>query len=245
MSNDHNRDSDHANDNGEHERLGGKQVASASAGGALTSLAALSAALNKIDVAAIAGRSGLPLLQFRSRENNGTWSYGQRRTIPENGSRWAVNPLTFVWGYVCFGPDKTKPPLGERLVSVSQPKPEVADLPDTGFPWSEQWGVHMKCLDGPDGGVEVFFKTTTDGGIQAVAGLIEATRNQINGGQHDGKVAPVVQLEKDSYQHGQYGRVWTPVLTIVDWMPLDGPAPTPAPVSPPPPTEQPRRRRVA
>jgi hypothetical protein len=74
--------------------------------------------------------------------------------------------------------------------------------------------------------------------------LIDAVRDRLNSGQHDGKVAPVVQLEKDSYQHGQYGRVWTPVLTIVDWMPLDGPAPAPAPTSPPPP-EQPRRRRVA
>ena len=66
----------------------------------------------------------------------------------------------------------------------------------------------------------MIYKPTTVGGIQAVAGLIEAVRDRLNGGQHDGKVAPIVQLEKDSYQHRQYGRVWTPVLTIVDWMPL-------------------------
>ena len=53
-----------------------------------------------------------------------------------------------------------------------------------------------------------------------------------------------MQLEKDSYPHQQYGKIWIPVLTIVDWMPLDGPAPAPEPASPPP-AEQPRRRRVA
>ena len=37
-----------------------------------------------------------------------------------------------------------------------------------------------------------------------------------------------MQLEKDSYPHPQYGKIWTPMLTIVDWMPLDGPAPAPA-----------------
>ena len=46
----------------------------------------------------------------------------------------------------------------------------------------------MKCLDGTDAGTEVIYKPTTDGGIQAVAGLIEAVRDRLNGGQHDGKV---------------------------------------------------------
>ena len=32
------------------------------------------------------------------------------------------------------------------------------------------------------------FKTNTVGGIQAIAGLIEAVRDRLNGGQHDGKV---------------------------------------------------------
>ena len=102
----------------------------------------------------------------------------------------------------------------------------------------------MKCLDGTDAGVEVTFKASTVGGTQAVAGLVELVRDRLNSGQHDGKIAPIVLLEKDSYQHSEHGRVWIPVLNTVDWMSLDGPAPTPEP-APQPPTEQPRRRRVA
>ena len=79
------------------------------------------------------------------------------------------------------------------------------------------------------------YKSTTVGGIKAVAGLIDAVRDRLNAGQHDGKVSPIARLEKDSYQHAQHGKVWTPLLTIVDWMPLSGPAPTPKPAS--------RRRR--
>ena len=108
----------------------------------------------------------------------------------------------------------------------------------------------MKCLDGTDAGVEVTFKASTVGGLQAVAGLGELVRDRLNSGQHDGKIVPIALLEKDSYPNSQYGKVWIPILTIVDWMRLDGPVPTPAPAptspSPsPPPTEQPRRRRVA
>src|SRR5262249_34972614 len=139
MSNDHDhdRDRDHANDNGEHERPGSKQVAPAPAGGALTSIAALQTALANVNTAAIIGRTGLPMLLFKSREDSGTWGFGQKRTIPEPGSRWAVNPLTFKYGFICFG-DNNKV-LGERLVPISQPKPVITELPDMGFPWQEEW----------------------------------------------------------------------------------------------------------
>jgi len=237
---DHDRASDHANDNGKHERPEGKQVAPAPAGGALTSLAALQTALANVNTAAIIGRAGLPMLLFKSREDSGTWGFGQRRTIPEEGSRWAVNPLTFKYGYICFNGNKV---VDERLVPVSQPKPVITELPDTGFPWQEEWAVNLKCISGADAGVEVIFKANTDGGIKAIVLLVDLVRDRINSGQHDDKIVPIVLLEKDSYQHSQYGKVWFPVLNHVDWMPLDGPAPTPAPE--PSPVEQPRRRRVA
>jgi hypothetical protein len=255
MKNDHNHDRDsnrasdhasdhasgHANDNGEHERPGSKQVAPAPAGGALTSLAALQTALANVNTAAVIGRSGLPMLLFK-REGSGTWMFGQKKTIPEPGSRWAVNPMTFMWGFICFS-DANKV-VGEHLVPVSQPKPVITDMPNTGFEWQEEWAVNMKCLDGADAGVEVVFKATTHGQISAVNVLIELVRNQLNSGQHDGKIVPVVLLEKDSYPHREHGKVWIPLLNHVDWMPLSGPMP--ATVEPtPPPVDQPRRRRVA
>ena len=180
----------------------------------------------------------------QKRDGNGTWVFGQRRTIVEDGSSWAVNPLTFKRGYICFGDDNKV--LGERLVPVSQPMPDVTELPDKGFEWQQQWAVNLKCIDGTDAGVEVVFKPTTVGGIQAVAGLIEAVRDRLNGGQHDGKVSPIVQLEKDSYQHGQYGSVWTPRADDrrLDAAGRPGAGAGATPASPPP-TEQPRRRRVA
>jgi hypothetical protein len=118
----------HANDNEE------KAVAPAPTGGALASLTALATMLNKVDTSSVAGRSGLPLMQFKSRESNGTWVFGQRRTVVEEGSRWAINPTTFKWGFISFDNDN-KPT--ERLVPISQPKPDITQLPDTGFKWQD------------------------------------------------------------------------------------------------------------
>ena len=235
---------DHVNDN---DNDNDKNVAAQAASGlASVSLAALVTALSSVDTASVAGRSGLPLLTFK-RDGSGTWMYGRRRTVVEDGSRWAVNPLTFKWGYICFGEGNKV--IGERLVSISLPKPEFTDLPNMGFPWQEQWSVNLKCIDGADAGTEVVNKPTTVGGIQSIAGLIEAVRDQLNSGQHDGKISPIVLLERDSYPHPEYGRTWIPLLRIAHWMSLEGPAPAPAPTETPPvsppPAEQPRRRRVA
>jgi hypothetical protein len=249
---DHDRRDDHDHDNrddhGHDDDNGGKAVVPApTAAGALTSLEALGKMLNAVNTASVGGRSGLPLIQFKSREN--TWMFGQRRTIPEDGSRWAVNVTTFKHGYISFGPNKKV--LDERLVSVSLPVPNFAELPDTGAPWQEEWAVNLKCDSGADKGVEVAFKMSTVGGNQVIAGLLDTVRDRINGGQHDGNVVPVLLLEKDSCQHSQHGRVPVPVLTIVDWMPLGGPAPAPKPPAPEPKAPstasepQPRRRRVA
>ena len=230
-----------ANDNG-----GGKKAVASASKGAIVSLAALGAALNSVDITSIGGRSGKPMLSFK-RDGSGTWMYGQKCTVVEDASSWSGNPLTLRWGFICFS-DANKV-VGERLVPITQPRPDITELPDHGFKWQEQMTVDFKCVDGTDAGVEVVYKPTTVGGIQAVVGLIEAVRDRLNSGQYGDEIVPVVQLEKDSYQHGQYGRVWTPLLTIVDWMSLTGPEPKraklpPQPVAPPP-VEQPRRRRVA
>ena len=248
--NDLEREYDPVLDNDDGRGSGKTTVPAAKGSTALMSLAALQSMLNSVDRSTSTSRSGRPLMQFKSREN-GTWMFGRNRTVVEDDSLWAFNPTSFMWGWVCFGADKRIVPGGEVLVSVGQPLPDVTKLPDKGFPWTEQRAVDMKCISGADTGVEVIFKINTYGGLQAVDELIDTVRDRLNSGQHDNKVAPITTLGKDSYPHKEHGKIFYPVLTIADWMPLGGPAPAPTPEPTPTPgptsasAEQPRRRRVA
>jgi hypothetical protein len=233
---------DHDRDRGPDNDNDGRAITLAPTGSALTSLSKLDAMMSRVNFAAVINRSsGRPTLLYHSRDG-GTWTFGQKKTVVEDGSTWAVNPLTFQWGYVCWNDDNK---ATEVLVSVSEPMPAKADLPNTGFEWHAQLTVDMKCCDGTDAGVEVIFKTNTEGGKHAVLGLIEKVQNRLGSGQHGGDIVPIVRLDEDSYIHPKHSRIGVPVLTVVGWMSIDGSAPAPAPASPPPPTEQPRRRRVA
>jgi hypothetical protein len=226
-------------------------------GTALASLSttALVGVFNNVNTATFAGRGGgIPMLLFRSREE-GAYQFGQRRTNVEEGSRWAVNILTFAWGYIAFDAANK---ATEHLVPVSQPVPHITELP-TGPNWQRACAVNMKCISGADAGQEVAFKANTDGGNKAVMDLIEEVRAQLNSGNHGEKIVPVITLDRDSYTHSQHGRIWIPVLNVVDWVTMAGPAsspPTPTPPEPTPPsststptasatTESLRRRRVA
>jgi hypothetical protein len=234
-----NNDDDHVHD-------GRTNVPATAGGGAGASLESLGAMLNQVVTSMVGGRSGKPMAQFKAREGNGTYTHGQRGTAIEAGSQWTANPASFQRGYVLF--DENNKFAGGQMVSVSKPMPDRNDLPNHGEGWSEQWTVDMKCLTGSDAGLEVTFKSTTDGGIKAIVALIDAIRDRINSGQHGDKVVPVLSLDKDGYQHPKHGRIWYPVFVIVDWMPLSGPAANPSP-SPPPAAAaaaaSPRRRRVA
>jgi hypothetical protein len=47
-----------------------------------------------------------------------------------------------------------------------------------------------------------------------------AIANQVEADQT--KPVPVVRLKKDHYSHKSYGKIYTPVFEIVEWVGMDG-----------------------
>ena len=234
-----------ANDN-DQTKTRTSAVAAARNSTAIAAIEALGAIVSNIDTAGY-GSSSKPMLSFKSRE--GTWQIGHQRTIPEKDVPWMINVITAEHGYVCFG-ENNKPI--SRMAPAHKPMPDQADLPDTGFKWNEQKAFQLKCLEGADQDVEVEFRTTTVGGVQAFNELFEQVKSRFNGGRHENKLFPIVQLDQTSYPHPEYGKINNPVFTVVGWATSEGPEQKPAPASPPPPksppsattaSEQPRRRQ--
>jgi hypothetical protein len=98
--------------------------------------------------------------------------------------------------------------------------------------------MSLKCLSGEDKGLEVRYSTTSVGGKRSVQTLAVAIAAQVDADQD--KPVPVINLKKEFYQHKAYGKIYTPVFEVVEWVGLDGEASTDKDEAP---EESGRRRR--
>ena len=201
----------------------------------LPAVSSLSTALRNIEVDV--GPAGTAILKM---DKTGHWVFGADQTEAEEDSKWAINPFSFVHGYIAWGDGEV---LGEKMVSVSQPLPELEPAPPQSKKgWETQVGLSLKCISGEDAGLEARYSTTSVGGKRAVQTLAAAIAAQVERDQD--KPVPVVLLKKEHYQHKSYGRIYTPVFEIVEWVSMEGEAPSNDDETPPPAAAA-RRRRAA
>jgi hypothetical protein len=207
-------------------------------GGAnLPSVKSLSSALRSIESSASA--TGMAILKM---DKTGHWVFGADQTEVEDDSLWAINPFSFVHGYIAWGDGEV---LSEKMVSVAEPLPELDPAPGGAKRgWEMQIGMTLACINGEDEGLQARYSVTSVGGKRAVQAVAVAIAEQVDEDQT--KPVPVVRLKKEHYQHKSYGRIFTPVFDLVKWVSMDADAAgetveeADAPVD-----EAPRRRRRA
>lgn len=180
--------------------------------GNLPSVASLTTALRSIETEI--GPAGVVIIKM---DKTGHWVFGADQTEIEDDSLWAINPFSFVHGFIAWGDGEV---LGEKMVSVSQPLPELdAAPPNAKKGWEAQVGLSMKCISGEDKGMEARYTTTSVGGKRSVQALAVAIATQVEKDQT--KPVPVVLLKKEHYTHKSYGRIYTPVFDIQEWVTMD------------------------
>lgn len=204
-------------------------------GSNLPSVASLSSALRSLESAA--GPGNMVILKM---DKTGHWVFGADQTEVEDDSLWAVNPFSFVHGYIAWGDGEV---LAEKMVSVAEPLPELDPAPGGAKRgWEMQIGMTLACTNGEDEGMQARYSVTSVGGKRAVQALAVAIAEQVDKDQ--AKPVPVIRLKKEHYQHKSYGRIFTPVFDIVKWVSMDAPAVEEDAAEAEAPTEDaPRRRR--
>jgi len=203
-------------------------------GGAnLPSPQSLSTALRAIE--ADVGPLGTVIIKM---DRTGHWVYGADQTEVEKDTLWAINPYSFVHGYIAWGTGEV---LAEKMVSIADPLPEL-DPPPPGAQagWQPQVGVSLKCLSGEDKGMEARFATTSVGGKRSMHALAIKVADQAD--KNPDKLVAVVKLSSDHYPHKTYGKIYTPVFDVVEWIGMDG-AEEAESLQPAPTADTGRRRR--
>ena len=179
-------------------------------GGAnLPSVQSLSGALRSIQSEVAPG--GTVILKM---DKTGHWVFGADQTEVEDGSLWAANPFSFVHGYIAWGKGEV---LAEKLVPVSEPLPQLDPAPSGAERgWEMQVGMMLVCTNGEDKDMQARFTATSVGGKRAVQALAVAIADQVDKDQN--KPVPLLSLSSEHYQHKTYGRIYTPIFDIADWV---------------------------
>lgn len=166
----------------------------------------------------IAG-GGKPLLRLLK---SGTWVFGQNDDEVQEGSEWAVNPLSIMHGWSCWSDygEKTKNVLlGETMVPVTEHRPNMPEALASGE-WKAQRSCELHCMNGDDEGTEVLYKTASVGGLRAMDVFLGALQAHLK--EDPSSPVAILRLEVDSYKHSQFGQTFVPILEIVGWATMDG-----------------------
>lgn len=163
-------------------------------------------------------------------KGNGDWIFGQEETVVEDGSLWAVNPMSLMHGYISW--DGNQQVEGEMMVPVSRAVPSPDSLKVSGSPdgrptgqngWQFQMSVDMVCIDGEDAGTVVQYKQSSVGAMKAFRALVDAIGAQIEAGKDE--IVPIIEMKSDSYKHKKYGRIFNPLFEIKEWRTMDDNSP--------------------
>jgi len=112
-------------------------------GANLPAVSTLSTALRTLETEV--GPAGSVILKM---DKTGHWVFGADQTEVDDDATWAINPFSFIHGFIAWGEGEV---LGEKMVSVSEPLPEMeAAPPNAKRGWEAQVGMSLKCVTGAD-----------------------------------------------------------------------------------------------
>ena len=184
----------------------------------LPSVGDLTAALRRVEITSEVSGDGV----FLKMDKTGHWCFGADATEVEEGSQWAVNPFSFVHGFIAWGAEKTPAHgtlLGEVMAPITQPLPEHPPTPEHCEGWKVQIGCSVKCISGEDKGINARVSFTSIGGKKAMTALGLAIAAQVE--KDPTKPVPLVVLKSEFYMHKQYKKTFVPIIEIVGWVAMD------------------------
>ena len=181
----------------------------------LPSVQTLAIQLRGLTDAAGGGGGGAVILKM---DKTGHWVFGADQTEVEKEAKWAVNPYSFIHGWIAWGDGAV---LGEKMVGVAEPVPAQGEAPGgASRGWERQVGFSLVCTSGEDKGLEARFSATSVGGKKAVTELATELARHVDTDPQS--PVPVIGLSSDFYMHKSYGRIFTPVFSIHGWAALSG-----------------------
>ena len=144
-------------------------------------------------------------LEFRAAD--GVWRLARRRLDPDGV--WLADTLTFSHGWATRRGGR---PAHVGFAPLCRPLPLEATLPGSG--WQMVRGFELTCLTGKERTMRARYRTSTQGGREAVCALADAIAAKLDTGDAD-RAYPAVWLRAEP--GSRRGGPRRPQFEIVGW----------------------------
>jgi hypothetical protein len=151
--------------------------------------------------------------QYLNLTKQGEWLYGADELEVSDDSAFVIDPSSYAQGYVAWSKDNDL--LGEEMATAGQP-PVLLSALDNSLPWKAQVGFALKGIEGAEDGEQLLFKTSSQGGKEAISALLAKILAKAKAGES--AYCPVVLLDSSNYKHKKWGKIFKPVLTVDEWV---------------------------
>lgn len=138
------------------------------------------------------------------------------------GENIVINTATFKHGWMIW----VKKKATKLAVSFIEPlpiKPEPVEIEVKGEKkleeYTESRAFEARFLD-PEDETVISFGASSFGARKACDVVLNAIKARANAGRDD--LYPIVQLNAETYDHDDFGKIYNPVFTIVGWMDEQG-----------------------
>ena len=156
--------------------------------------------------------------EFMKFTKQGQFIHGIDEQVIESDEEFAFNMSTLARGFICW---KSNEVIDEQMSLVSAPgKVEKDSLTDHGpydsdmDGWRDQAQVDLRSLDN---GVEMLFKTSSRGGLNAISAVSKEFAGKLKLEPKELPV-PIITLEAGFYKHKEFGKIFFPKFNIQRWV---------------------------
>ena len=134
------------------------------------------------------------------------------------GESIVINTATFKHGWTVWVKQKATK-IEASFIEPLPVEPEPVETEVKGekklLKYTESRAFEARFLD-PDDETVISFGSNSFGARKACDILLNAIKARANAGRDD--LYPIVKLDKESYAHDDFGKIYNPVFTIVGWM---------------------------